>query len=54
VGAGIEVPVASRLALGVDIRSRHLFDEEAGTDRYIIPAGTLNTLRVGLHATWKF
>jgi opacity protein-like surface antigen len=54
IGAGVEVQVTRRFALGVDVRSRHLFDEEARLDRFIIPAGTLNTLRVGSHASWQF
>jgi opacity protein-like surface antigen len=54
VGAGVEVQVTRRLALGVDVRSRHLLDEEARFDRFIVPAGTLDTLRVGSHASWQF
>jgi opacity protein-like surface antigen len=54
VGAGFDVQVSRRLGLGVDIRSRQLFDEEPDLDRYLVPAGTLSTVRVGSHATWRF
>jgi opacity protein-like surface antigen len=54
VGAGVDVRVTRRLRLGLDIRSRQLFDEEPELNRYIVPAGTLSTVRIGSHATWKF
>jgi hypothetical protein len=42
------------LALGVDVRSRHLFDEDPRLERFIVPSGTLSTIRVGLHTSWMF
>jgi opacity protein-like surface antigen len=54
VGAGFDLRVTRRLRLGLDIRSRQLFDEEPHLDRYIVPAGTLSAVRIGSHASWKF
>jgi opacity protein-like surface antigen len=54
VGGGLEVQISDRLAFGVDVRARHLFDEEAPLDRFIMPAGTLRTLRAGSHVSWRF
>jgi opacity protein-like surface antigen len=53
-GAGVDVSVSRRLALGVDVRSRHLFDEDPRLERFIVPSGTLSTIRVGLHTSWMF
>lgn len=54
VGGGVDVRISHRLGLGVDIRSRHLFDEESRLERFIVPAGMLSTVRVGSHASWVF
>jgi opacity protein-like surface antigen len=53
-GGGVEVRISRRLAVGVDIRSRHLFDDEPKPDRFIVPAGTLSAVRLGSQASWAF
>lgn len=40
-GGGVMVQISSRLAVGADVRSLHVFDEPAAADRFITPAGTL-------------
>ena len=54
VGGGLDVRISRRLGLGIDVRSRHLFDEDARLERFIVPAGRLSTVRVGSHASWVF
>ena len=54
VGGGVDVRISRRMGLGVDVRSRHLFDEEPRLERFIVPAGTLSTVRVGSHLSWVF
>jgi hypothetical protein len=54
IGGGAEVRFGRRLALGADVRSAHIFEEHADPDRFIEPAGTLSTLRVGLRVGWRF
>lgn len=53
-GGGIAVQASRRVALGVDVRSVRLFDDEASPERFIEPAGTLTTLRVGARASLAF
>lgn len=53
-GGGATVHISRRLAVGADVRSLHLRDEEAKADRFIMPSGTLSTLRVGSRVSWQF
>lgn len=53
-GGGVTVQISRRLAMGADVRSLHLFDEEAKLDRFIMPSGALSTLRVGSRICWRF
>jgi hypothetical protein len=53
-GGGVTVDLARRLALGVDVRSLHLLDEDATPDRFITPAGRLSAVRVGSRISWRF
>jgi hypothetical protein len=53
-GGGAAVNLTRRFALGVDVRSLHLRDEEAGVDRFITPAGMLSAVRVAGRASWRF
>ena len=53
-GGGVMVQISPRLAIGADLRSLHLFDEEATADRFIMPSGALSTLRVGSRLSWLF
>ena len=54
LGGGAAFAPARRFAVGIDVRSLHLFDEEAEAARFIEPAGVLGTLRVGATAVWSF
>lgn len=54
LGGGVTVQITRRLAMGADVRSLHLLDEEATTDRFIMPSGALSTLRVGSRISWQF
>jgi opacity protein-like surface antigen len=53
-GGGAAVRLTRRLAVGADVRSLHLFDEEATLDRFIMPSGRLGTLRIGSRVSWEF
>jgi len=53
-GGGILLPVTARLALGADLRSLHLADDMPTPERFILPAGMLSTLRVGVRLNWTF
>lgn len=53
-GAGATVDLTRRLAIGVDVRSLHLLDEDTSPDRFITPARMLSTLRVGSRVAWRF
>jgi opacity protein-like surface antigen len=53
-GGGVTVQISGRLAIGADVRSLHLFDDEATADRFIMPSGTLSTLRFGSRLSWLF
>jgi hypothetical protein len=53
-GGGATVQISRRFALGVDMRSLHLFDDEAKIDRFIMPSGVLSTLRIGSRVSWHF
>ena len=54
VGAGVDVRFGRRIAVGVDVRSAHVFDAEADPDRFIEPAGAISTLRAGSRVSWRF
>lgn len=54
VGAGAALRVSRRLAIGVDVGSLHLLDRDPSLNRFISPAGTLSTLRVGSRVGWAF
>lgn len=53
-GGGMSVALTTRLLLGADVRSLHLFDEEPAEDRRILPGGRLVTLRAGARVGWRF
>lgn len=53
-GGGAAVQISRRVEVGADVRSLHVLDDEATTDRYITPAGVLSTLRVGSRVSWRF
>jgi hypothetical protein len=53
-GGGVAVQIARRAALGADVRSVRLFDDEATADRFIVPAGAISTVRVGSRVSWQF
>jgi opacity protein-like surface antigen len=53
-GGGVQVDLSPRCVIGVDVRSLHVRDEEATPARFIVPAGTLDTLRVGARVSWRF
>jgi hypothetical protein len=53
-GGGATARIAPRLSFGVDVRSLHLRDDDARPERFITPAGTLSTLRVGSRVSWRF
>lgn len=53
-GGGIAVSISRRFAIGADIRSLTILDDEPSLDRYITPAGALQTVRVGSRVTWRF
>jgi opacity protein-like surface antigen len=54
VGGGAAVSVTRRLAVGVDLRSLHLRDDEGEKARFIMPAGWLDTVRIGARVAWRF
>jgi hypothetical protein len=53
-GGGASVPISRRFAVGVDVRSLHLFDDEATIGQFITPAGTLSMFRVGSRVSYEF
>lgn len=53
-GGGAAVRLSRRLEVGVDVRSLHLLDDPAPVERFIVPSGTLSTLRVGSRVSWRF
>lgn len=53
-GGGMSVALTRRLLLGADVRSLHLFDDEAAVEQRILPAGHLVTLRAGARVSWRF
>lgn len=53
-GGGTTAQISRRLAVGADVRSLHLLDEEADADRFIMPSGALSTLRFGSRVSWQF
>jgi hypothetical protein len=53
-GGGATVQVSPRLGVGIDVRSLHLRDDPASIERFIVPSGTLSTLRVGSRVSWRF
>ena len=54
VGGGADFSIARRFAAGVDVRSLHLLDDEVDDSRFITPAGTLSTIRVGARIVYRF
>ena len=54
IGAGATFDVTGRIAVGGDLRSLHLRDDEAEEARFIIPAGWIRTVRVGARIVWRF
>jgi opacity protein-like surface antigen len=53
-GGGLDANLSRHLTVGADVRWLHLFDDEAGVDRFITPAGTLSAVRVGSRLSWRF
>jgi hypothetical protein len=53
-GGGATVQLSRRLGVGIDVRSLHLRDDPASVERFIVPSGTLSTLRVGSRVSWRF
>lgn len=53
-GGGAKVRISRRIAVGADVRSLHLRDDRPTPERFITPAGTLSTLRVGSRVSWRF
>ena len=53
-GGGAMAHISRRFSVGADVRSLHLRDDEAQADRFIMPSGTLSTLRVSSRISWQF
>ncbi|HEU4890701.1 MAG TPA: hypothetical protein VFT47_04075 [Vicinamibacterales bacterium] len=53
-GAGATLDITRRIAVGCDLRSLHLRDDEGEEARFIIPAGWIRTVRVGARIVWRF
>jgi hypothetical protein len=53
-GGGATMAIARRFAVGGDVRSLHLFDDEAAPAVFITPDGRLTALRVGVRVSWRF
>jgi hypothetical protein len=53
-GAGATLDVTPRIAIGCDLRSLHLRDDEGEEARFITPAGWIRTVRVGARIVWRF
>lgn len=53
-GGGAVFRITRRFAVGVDVRSLHLFDDAVDENRHITPAGALSTMRVGSRLRWTF
>jgi hypothetical protein len=53
-GGGATVRILRRFAVGADVRLLHLLDEAATLGRFITPAGTLSTLRIGSRLGYEF
>lgn len=53
-GAGATLDVTRRIAVGGDLRSLHLRDDEAEEARFITPAGWIRTVRLGARIVWRF
>jgi hypothetical protein len=53
-GAGATFDVTRRIAVGGDLRSLHLRDDEGEEARFITPAGWIRTVRVGARIAWRF
>jgi opacity protein-like surface antigen len=53
-GGGVAVQISRRVAVGLDLRSLHVLDEKASTQRFIMPSGALDTLRIGSRVSWAF
>ena len=53
-GGGATFDVTRRFAVGVDLRSLHLEDDEGEEARFITPASWISTIRVGGRIVWRF
>jgi hypothetical protein len=53
-GGGMTVPVRHRLDAGIDFRLLHLFSPPPEIERFIVPAGTLGTARIGARIGFTF
>lgn len=53
-GGGVAVQISRRVAVGADVRSLHLLDEEASTEHFMMPSSALSTLRIGSRVSWAF
>ena len=53
-GAGAAFDVTRRIAIGGDLRSLHLRDDDGEEARFITPAGWIRTVRIGARIAWKF
>jgi hypothetical protein len=53
-GGGVSIRISPRFAVGADVRSLHLFDDDPAIGQFITPAGTLSTLRVGSRISYEF
>ena len=53
-GGGATLDVTRRFAVGVDLRSLRLRDDEGEQARFITPAGWIATVRVGARIVWRF
>lgn len=53
-GGGATFSVGRGFSAGIDVRSLHLLDDEVDESRFITPAGTLSTVRVGARLVYRF
>jgi hypothetical protein len=53
-GGGLTIQISRRMALASDVRALHLLDAAASPEQFIVPSGTLTTLRLGSRVSWQF
>ena len=53
-GGGATFDLTRRFAVGIDLRSLRLRDDEGEQARFITPAGWITTARVGARIVWRF